>query len=234
MKELIGQIDYTLLDQFALPEEIIEVSKRAIILGVKSVCVLPQHVKLAFDELVNTPVLVCSVVSFPDGEATIEAKKAEIVQLIHSGADEIDIVWNYKKINERSYLEMELTELSTFCKSLKTKRGKSVVVKVIVESGLLSIEETIFATLTCMATGVDFIKTSTGKVEVGAELCKIEKMNELIQENTSSLQIKASGGIRNLQQIQSFKPFIHRYGIGYKTVDKLFEGKSTSYKSQEY
>jgi deoxyribose-phosphate aldolase len=234
MKELIGQIDYTLLDQFALPEEIIEVCKRAIILGVKSVCVLPQHVTLAFDELVNTPVLVCSVVSFPDGEATIEAKKAEIVQLIHSGADEIDIVWNYKKINERSYLELELKELSKLCKSLKTKRGESVNVKVIVESGLLSIEETVFATLTCIKTGVDFIKTSTGKVEVGAELCKIEKMKELIQENTSSLQIKASGGIRTLQQIQSFRPFVNRYGIGYKTVDQLFEGKSTNYKSQEY
>jgi deoxyribose-phosphate aldolase len=120
-----------------------------------------------------------------------------------------------------------------FCKSLKTKRNNSVTIKIIVESGVLSLDETIFATNTCIIAGVDFIKTSTGKVEIGAELDKIQAMSQVIKTMNSSLQIKASGGIRTLEQIESFKPFVHRFGIGYKTVDALCIG-STNYKSQEY
>jgi deoxyribose-phosphate aldolase len=233
MTELIGQVDYTLLDQSATIEEVVTVCKSAIILGVKTVCVLPQHVEMVFDAISNSSVLVCSVVSFPDGEASIGAKKDEIKQLIQSGADEIDIVWNYKRIEDKTYLQLELNELSMFCKSLKTKRNNSVTIKIIVESGVLSLDETIFATNTCIIAGVDFIKTSTGKVEIGAELDKIQAMSQVIKTMNSSLQIKASGGIRTLEQIESFKPFVHRYGIGYKTVDALYEG-AINYKSQEY
>ena len=233
MKELIGQVDYTLLDQSATIEEIVAVCKSAIILGVKSVCVLPQHVEVVFDTISKSSVLVCSVVSFPDGEATITAKKDEINQLIQSGAVEIDIVWNYKRIDDRSYLQFELNELSGFCKTLKTKRGASVTVKIIVESGVLSLDETLFATNACITAGVDFIKTSTGKVEIGAELDKIQAMSQVIKAMNSSLQIKASGGIRTVEQIESFKPYVHRYGIGYKTVDALLDG-SFNCKSQEY
>ena len=233
MTELIGQVDYTLLDQNATIEEIVTVCKSAIILGVKSVCVLPQHVEFVFDAISKNSVLICSVVSFPHGEATIEAKKDEIKQLIQSGADEIDIVWNYKRIEDKTYLQHELNELSMFCKTLKTKRNTSVIVKIIVESGVLSLDETLFATNACITAGVDFIKTSTGKVEIGAELDKIQVMSQQIREKGASLQIKASGGIRTLAQIESFQPYVHRYGIGYKTVDALLEGNFNC-KSQEY
>ena len=233
MKELISQVDYTLLDQSATIEEIVSLCNNAIILGVKSVCVLPQHVGFVFDAVSNSSVLVCSVVSFPEGEATIEAKKDEIKQLIQSGADEIDIVWNYKRIEDRTYLQHELNELSMFCKSLKTKRNNSVIVKIIVESGVLSLNETLFATNACITAGVDFIKTSTGKVEIGAELDKIQVMSQQINEKGSTLHIKASGGIRTLAQMESFQPYVHRYGIGYKTVDALLEG-SFNCKSQGY
>ncbi len=233
MTELIGQVDYTLLDQNATIEEIVTVCKSAIILGVKSVCVLPQHVEFVFDAIFKSSVLVCSVVSFPNGEATIEAKKDEIKQLIQSGADEIDIVWNYKRIEDKTYLQHELNELSMFCKTLKTKRNTPLIVKIIVESGVLTLDETLFATNACITAGVDFIKTSTGKVEIGAELDKIQVMSQQIREKGASLQIKASGGIRTLAQIESFQPYVHRYGIGYKTVDALLEG-SFNCKSQEY
>ena len=233
MKELISQVDYTLLDQSATIEEIVSLCNNAIILGVKSVCVLPQYVEFVFDAISKSSVLVCSVVSFPHGEATIEAKKDEIKHLIQSGADEIDIVWNNKRIEDKTYLQNELNELSKFCKTLKTKRNTSVIVKIIVESGVLSLDETLFATNACITAGVDFIKTSTGKVEVGAELDKIQVMSQQIKEKGSTLHIKASGGIRTLAQIGSFQPYVHRFGIGYKTVDALLKG-SFNCKSQEY
>ena len=93
--------------------------------------------------------------------------------------------------------------------------------------------ETLFATNACITAGVDFIKTSTGKVEIGAELDKIQVMSQQINEKGSTLHIKASGGIRTLAQIASFQPYVHRFGIGYKTVDELLEG-SFNCKSQEY
>jgi deoxyribose-phosphate aldolase len=95
------------------------------------------------------------------------------------------------------------------------------------------LDETLFATNACITAGVDFIKTSTGKVEIGAELDKIQVMSQQIREKGASLQIKASGGIRTLAQIESFQLYVHRYGIGYKTVDALLEGNFNC-KSQEY
>jgi len=233
MKEIIGKIDYTLLDEHATLEELEKVCKRAVSLGVKSVCVLPQHVEKVNAIISDSTVSVCSVVSFPDGEASIDDKKKELEKLIQSGADEVDIVWNYRKIKDPHYLQSELNALSTHCKTLKTKRDASVLVKIIVESGLLTLDETLFATKACILAGVDFIKTSTGKVETGAELDKILTMNEVIKLMGSSLKIKASGGIRTKAQIDSFQPYVHRYGIGYQTVDALLEG-SFNCKSQEY
>lgn len=115
----------------------------------------------------------------------------------------------------------ELNTLHELCQVHKNKAGNPITLKVIVESGLHTLAETTFFTNVCIQTNVDFIKTSTGKVAVGAELEKVKVMHEAIQRATSTLKIKASGGLRDMQQIETFLPYVHRLGIGHQTVDSF-------------
>lgn len=212
-------IDYTLLDPAASEQEILDLSANAIKLQVASVCIMPDKVKIAKQALENTSVLVCTVVSFPTGENSIVEKVNETTQAILHGADEIDVVINYKKITDESYLLEELNTLRELCHANKNKVGNPITLKVIVESSLHTLAETAFFTNLCIQTNVDFIKTSTGKVAVGAELEKVKVMHEAIQRATSTLKIKASGGLRDMQQIETFLPYVQRLGIGFQTVD---------------
>lgn len=221
LHDLNALIDYTLLEPSASEKEIIELCQKAIMLQVKSVCVLPQEVNLAARQLANSDVLVCSVVSFPEGKNSLSEKVAECQSLIQNGAHEIDVVLNYHQIDNQELIMEELLKLAEICKTSPNKKGEKIVLKIIVESGRLSLEQTHLATLLCINAGVDFIKTSTGKVEIGAELSKIKMMRQTIEKEKSSLKIKASGGIRSMQTIDEFLPFVDRLGIGYKTVDQL-------------
>lgn len=212
-------IDYTLLDPAASEQEILDLCAKAIKLQVASVCITPDKVRIAKQELENSNVLVCTVVSFPHGENSIEEKALETTQAILHGADEIDVVIHYKKIADKAYLTKELETLVEVCHAHRSKLQKPITLKVIVESGLHTIAETAFFTNVCIQTNVDFIKTSTGKVAVGAELEKVKVMHEAIQQATSTLKIKASGGLRDMQQIETFLPYVQRLGIGHQTVD---------------
>jgi deoxyribose-phosphate aldolase len=212
-------IDYTLLDPAASEQEILDLCAKAIKLQVASVCITHDKVKIAKQALENSSVLVCTVVSFPTGENSIVEKVIETTQAILHGADEIDVVINYKKIADESYLLEELKTLCELCHVHKNKAGNPITLKVIVESGLHTLAETAFFTNVCIQTNVDFIKTSTGKVAVGAELEKVKVMHEAIQRATSTLKIKASGGLRDIQQIETFLPYVQRLGIGHQTVD---------------
>ena len=214
-------IDYTLLDNNATNADIKTLCEKAIQLKVKTVCVMPKHVKLAYEILKDTLVQICSVVSFPSGENTTDEKVNEMESLLSDGADEIDVVWNYKKISDLDYLENELKTLVQLKTKEKTNKGNHPILKIIVESGLLSLDQTKQATEICIKTGVDFIKTSTGKVEVGAELEKVTLMRKTIEKNASILKIKASGGIRTIEQFKTFKPYVDRFGIGYASVDEM-------------
>ena len=214
-------IDYTLLDNNASIKDIKTLCEKANQLEVKTVCVMPKHVKIASETLKGSSVLVCSVVSFPSGETSTEEKITEMKSLVLNGADEIDVVWNYKKINDLDYLRNELEQLAQIKAKLKTTKGELPVLKVIVESGLLNLEQTEKATEICIKAGVDFIKTSTGKVEVGAEIDKVKLMRKIIQSYPSDLKVKASGGIRNLEQFNAFEPYVDRFGIGYASVDEM-------------
>ena len=167
-------IDYTLLEESATDQDIIELCEKADMLGVKSVCVLPKHVALAAKQLENSKVLVCTVVSFPEGTNTIKQKISETNQVISNGADEVDMVLNYHELQgkdhlyEVDYLVEEVSSLVDICHSSKNKNGELVILKVIVESGVLTEGETKIATDICLEADADFIKTSTGKVSVGA------------------------------------------------------------------
>jgi deoxyribose-phosphate aldolase len=227
-----NMIDYTLLDKNATDNDIIELCEKAQKLGTKSVCVYPKHISIAKKELQDSDVLVCTVISFPEGTNTIEEKEAETHKAISDGADEVDMVLNYQLLKEywenqddlENIYEMlveEVRSLVDICHNSTNKDGNKITLKVIVESGLLSIDQTIITTNICLDANADFIKTSTGMVSVGAELDKIKAMYETINDENSSMKIKASGGVRTLNDIQSYKPYVDRFGMGYGSVDKL-------------
>jgi deoxyribose-phosphate aldolase len=220
-------IDYTLLEESATDQDIIELCEKANMLSVKSVCVLPKHVALSAKQLENSKVLVCTVISFPEGTNTIKQKISETNQVISNGADEVDMVLNYHELQgkdhlyEVDYLVEEVSTLVDICHSSKNKNGESIILKVIVESGVLTEGETKIATDICLEAEADFIKTSTGKLSVGAELNKIKVMYDTIKNVNSDMKIKASGGVRTAEQINSMLDMVDRFGMGYAAVDKL-------------
>jgi deoxyribose-phosphate aldolase len=225
---LLSKIDYTLLKPEATEKDIIELCAKADKLGVKSVCVLPKMVKTAKEELKDSPVLVCTVVSFPYGTDSTEEKLRETSMCIQNGADEVDMVMNYKTIydameGDPEYDEavMDIDTLVKECHFYKNKNNEPITLKVIVESGLLNEEQTNLVTWICIDAGADFIKTSTGMV-MGAELEKVQIMKQIINEEGSKMKIKASGGLRTLADLQKFNPLVDRFGVGFAAVDKIF------------
>lgn len=239
---LLSKIDYTLLKPEATEEQILELCEKADKLGVKSVCVLPKMVKVAKEALKDSKVLVCTVVSFPHGTDTSEQKLNECKQVISDGADEVDMVLNYPLLKEgvkhgkwqindpremdeiHEELVTDIMNLVDECHEHQNKDGDEVILKVIVESGLLTEYETKIATNLCLDADADFIKTSTGMVAIGAELDKVQIMKDRIKETGSSMKIKASGGLRTLADLQKFNPLVDRFGVGYTAVDSIFGG----------
>jgi deoxyribose-phosphate aldolase len=224
--DLVGKIDYTLLAPSATEDDIVELCEKAKVLGVKSVCVLPKMVRVAAEVLEDSDVLVCTVVSFPHGTDTTEQKLAETKECIANGADEIDMVLNYPELkNEGSYNDL-VYDVKTLADECHKKRK---ILKVIVESSELSSKETEIATHICLDAGADFIKTSTGMMTPSgkagfAELDKVEIMRDIITEEGSDMQIKASGAIRTMADLQKFAPYVDRFGVGYAAVDTIFGG----------
>ena len=239
--EYNDMIDYTLLDNKASDDDIIELCEKAKKFGTKSVCVMPKHVSIAASELLDSKVLVCTVISFPEGTYSLQEKESETDQVIRDGADEVDMVLNYQKLKETwtnpdevienddefdtvslfTELVEEVKSLVNICHSSKNKDGEDVILKVIVESGLLTGRQTETATDICIEAGADYIKTSTGMVGVGAEMSKIKIMKDVIIKSNSNMKIKASGGVRSLNDIETFGVHVDRFGMGYGSVDTL-------------
>jgi deoxyribose-phosphate aldolase len=218
----VSKVDYTLLEECTI-NDIQKLCEKAIKLNVKSVCVYPQWVKICAEILRESSVLVCTVIDFPLGKNSLVEKIKESKQAILEGADELDIVMNYSDVKNLDNYLNTLNLWSEFCHQFTGKTNESICLKVIVESGLLSLEETKLATELCIAANVDFIKTSTGKIGTGAEIEKVKVMKSVINLGKSQLKIKASGGIRTLEQIQQFDLYVDRFGMGYKSVDALVE-----------
>jgi len=234
--DLVNKVDYTLLSPSATEDQILELCEKATNLGVKSVCVLPKMVSVAAEALSDSPVLVCTVISFPHGTDTTEQKLTETKKAIADGADECDMVLNYTDLKRmvsnipdgHDNLDNLINDVSTLvdeCHNHTNKDGDEVVLKVIVESGLLDEDETEEATHICLDAGADFIKTSTGMVAVGAELDKVQIMRNIIDEEGSDMKIKASGAIRTMSDIQKFAPYVDRFGVGFAAVDTIFGGQ---------
>ncbi len=180
-------IDHTLLKADSRKEEIIKLCSEASEFHFYSVCVNPTYVSLAKSLLKETSVKVCSVVGFPLGANFSKIKSKEAIMAVSEGADEVDMVLNISALKNGEYSQIE-DEISLVVDSVP-----SAIVKVIIETCLLSDEEKVKSCELIQKSKAHFVKTSTGFSHNGAILEDIVLLKKIVKDN---LKIKASGGIR--------------------------------------
>jgi len=185
-------IDHTLLKPVATIEDIKKLCAEARQYNFFAVCVPPPLVKNARQFLQESAVKVATVIGFPFGYSIGRAKIFEVQQAIQDGADELDVVINLIALKNKAwpYLETEMKHI------VEAGHVKEKLVKVIIESGVLTDEEIIKCCEIYSALGVDFLKTSTGYAEKGATVEALQLMRKHLP---SSMKIKASGGIRTYE-----------------------------------
>ena len=180
-------IDHTLLKADAKKEDIIKLCKEAKDYGFKTVCIQPSYVSLAKEELKDSDVEICTVIGFPLGQNTTSVKVFEAIDAINNGADEIDMVINISKLKDHDN-EYVTNEIKAIKKAINNH-----VLKVIIETCLLTDEEKVIACKLASEAKADFVKTSTGFSTGGATPFDVKLMRETVGEN---MGVKASGGIR--------------------------------------
>jgi deoxyribose-phosphate aldolase len=185
-------IDHTVLKPTTTLDDLEQVCREAAAYGFAAVCIPPPFVKRAKALLSPTDIKTATVVGFPFGYAATEAKVAETVLALVDGADEIDMVINLValKMNDWDFLVREVKMLAELV------HQKQKLLKVIVESGILSTEELVKCCETIGRAGIDFMKTSTGYSEKGASVASVQLMRRHLP---SEVRIKASGGIRTYE-----------------------------------
>ena len=199
VREFAKTVDHTLLKPDVREEDIRRLCEEAARYHFAAVCIPPCYVRLASRKLRGVDVKVATVVSFPFGAETTGVKAAAVRDAITGGASELDIVMNISKFlsGEFDYVADELTSLVGEVSAVAMNNGlNDVVVKVIIETAYLSDKMKRLATQIVAASGADFVKTSTGFGPAGAT---VEDVALLREEAPEGLAVKASGGIRTLE-----------------------------------
>ena len=193
-KEIIATIDHTLLKQAATWEQIRDLCMEGMESGTASVCIPPSFVKQAA-EFVEGKLPICTVIGFPNGYQTTAIKVMEAAQAVKNGADEIDMVINIGWAKESRYddILMEMNEIKNVC--------KDKILKVIIETCLLTEEEKIALCDVVSRSEAEFIKTSTGFAGGGATLEDIQLFRKYV---TGDTKIKAAGGIKSVADAEAF------------------------------
>jgi deoxyribose-phosphate aldolase len=188
-------IDHTILKPTCLVVDIEKLCAEAKQYDFAAVCVPPNFVKLAKEKLLGTTVQVATVIGFPFGYSATEAKIAEIILAMVDGADELDVVANISAIKngDWSAIADEINHIMPII------RSKGKVVKIIIESGVLTDDEIIKCCDIYGIAGIDYLKTSTGYAEKGASLEAVKLFRKHLPDQ---VQIKASGGIRDYATAQ--------------------------------
>lgn len=190
--DINNYIDHTLLKSDATREEIEDICDEAMAYKFKAVCVNSSWTSLVFEKLKYVDVEVCTVVGFPLGAMSKEAKIFEAKDAIKNGASEIDMVLNIGKLKDKEYEYVE-DEI----RKVKEVIGKDTILKVIIETSLLDDEEKKIACEIIENAGADFVKTSTGFSTSGAKVEDIKLIREVVKDR---LKIKASGGIKTYEE----------------------------------
>jgi len=188
--DIAKYIDYTLLKATATPADIEKLCKEALEYGFYSVCVNSGYVPLAAEQLKGSKVNVCTVVGFPLGAMSTQAKLYETSVALSQGAQEIDMV-----LNVGLFLSGNVAKVLDEIALLKQEIGDRVL-KVIIETCYLNDDQKRLASQVCVDAGADFVKTSTGFGTGGATLADVQLIREVVGDRA---KIKASGGIRDKQ-----------------------------------
>lgn len=197
-KETAAQhIDHTLLSPSASRSDIEQVCKEAMEYNFKAVCVNSCWVSYASELLQNSGVLVATVVGFPLGAMSTEAKSFEASNAVSDGANEVDIVINIGLIKSSEWNAVS-NDLSSVISACNANSVEHVVTKVIIETGLLNEAEKVAATKCALDAGADYVKTCTG-FNTGAATVEDVKMMKLM----GAEHIKASGGVRTLEALEA-------------------------------
>ena len=192
--DVLKHVDHTLLTQTATWEEIKAICDDAVKYGTASACIPPSYVGQA-KQYVGEKLAICTVIGFPNGYMTTAVKEFETKDAIANGADEIDMVINIGWLKDKKYdaLENEIRTLKAAC-------GDKIL-KVIIETCLLTDEEKVKMCEIVTAAGADYIKTSTGFSTGGATKEDVALFAKYVGKN---VQIKAAGGISSLEDAEEF------------------------------
>lgn len=194
VKEILKKCDHTLLGVDSTWDQIKAICDDGIKYNTASVCIPPSFIKRA-KEYVGDKLTLCTVIGFPNGYNTTKTKVFETEDAVANGADEIDMVINVGALKEKdyAYVENEIKEIKNAC------NGK--LLKVIIETCLLSDEEKIKMCKIVSDSGADFIKTSTGFSTAGATFEDVKLMKANVAEG---VKVKAAGGIKGLDDAEEF------------------------------
>ena len=194
VKEILGKCDHTLLSQTATWEEIQKICDDGMQYQTASVCIPASYVKQA-KAYVGEKLAICTVIGFPNGYSTTAAKCFEATDAVDNGADEVDMVINLGWVKDGKY-DLVLEEIKAVKAACKGK-----LLKVIIETCLLTDEEKVEMCKVVTESGADYIKTSTGFSKAGATFHDVE----LFAANVGpGVKIKAAGGISSLEDAEKF------------------------------
>ncbi|MEG1503164.1 MAG: deoxyribose-phosphate aldolase [Enterococcus sp.] len=193
--EINRMIDHTLLKADATQENVMKIIEEAKKYRFYSVCINPTWVSLAAKELQGEPVAVCTVIGFPLGATTTETKAFEAANAIENGADEVDMVINIGELKAGNTEKVQ-KDIEAVVAAAKDK----ALVKVIIETSLLTDEEKTTACELAKAAGADFVKTSTGFSTGGATVEDVRLMRATVGPE---MGVKASGGVHNAKEAEA-------------------------------
>ena len=193
---IASYIDHTLLKPEASEADVLKVCAEAVEYKFKSVCVNPAWVKTVKNALKGSGVLTCSVVGFPLGATPSDVKAFEARGAVLDGADEVDMVINIAaaRANDKGALVEDIAKVA------EAVHGGEAILKVIIETSLLSDEQKVIACEAAVEAGADFVKTSTGFNGGGATAEDVALMRKAVGPD---LGVKASGGVRSLADAQA-------------------------------
>jgi deoxyribose-phosphate aldolase len=202
-------IDYTKISDNLSNDKIKEFCKEAEDNNFYSICIFPQYIITA-NSFLKGEVKISSLVDFPKGESNVKQKINIIDESIVNGADEIDVVVNYRLIKEEDTneeLENEIRSLSEYC------HREGVTIMVVIEVGALNYQELEKICRMCIDANVDYVMTSTGKLPNDDSFeTKLEKVKFMRKILPDDIRIKFSGGIRTTDQLKQLEQYVDRIG----------------------
>ena len=198
-EQLAKYFDHTLLDSLAIAADIKQLCDQVLQYGFFSACVQPRWVSLCADILQGTDAKVVSVAGFPFGTDSPKIKALQAEEVIMAGADEVDMVADLAAVVEgdTQRLQDDMGSVLSVCRSMKPQ----VTLKVIIEAAALNEDQIRFACQAAQTVGVDFVKSSTGFHKAGG--ARLDDVKLMI-ESTPNCRVKASGGIKTVEQALAF------------------------------